>query len=84
MSRGLFLGMLTFIDDWCFVAVVDQSRQFSQVVFISQLLVMNFHETNSKLIGLVIDVFELLKGLGAFTALGLVCWEKTDGRQNFT
>lgn len=72
-AGGLFLGALTFVDDWCLVAVVNQSGQLSQVVLVSQLLVVNLHETDSKLIGLVVDVFELLEGLGAFTAFGLVC-----------
>lgn len=55
------------------MAVVNQTWQLSQVVLIGQFLVVNLHKSNSKLICLVVDIFELLEGLGAFTALGLVC-----------
>lgn len=34
---------------------------------------MNLHETNVQLVGFVVDVLQLLQGLDAFLALGLVC-----------
>lgn len=74
-QKELFLAqrrLHTFIDDRRLVTVVDQARQFAQVVFVGQSFVMNLHEADSKLIRLVVDVFELLKGLGAFTTLGLI------------
>jgi hypothetical protein len=63
---------LTLIDDWRLVAVVDQSWQVSQVVLIGERLVVDLHETDSELVRLVVNVLELLQGLGALAALGLV------------
>lgn len=62
----------TFINDWCFVTIVNQARQFAQVVFVGQRFVMNLYEADSKLIRLVVDVLKLLKGLGALATLGFV------------
>jgi hypothetical protein len=63
----------TFIDDRCFVTVVDQSRQLSQVVFVGQCFVMNLHKTDSELISLIVDIFQFLQSLGTFAAFGFVC-----------
>lgn len=79
-SRNIFFSRIswqqrrvhTFIDDWRLVTVVNQSRQLSQIVLVGQPFVMNLHEADSKLISLVVDILELLKGLGTFAALGLV------------
>lgn len=55
------------------MAVVHQLRQRSKVVLLGEIFVVNLHETNVQLVGFVVDVLQLLQGLDAFLALGLVC-----------
>lgn len=55
------------------MAIVDQCWQCTQVILIGQSLVVNFHKTNAKLIGLVVDILQLLQGLGTLAAL-LFIW----------
>lgn len=55
------------------MAIVDQCRQSAQVVLIGQSLVVNFHKTDAKLIGLIVDILQLLQGLGTLAAL-LFIW----------
>jgi hypothetical protein len=54
------------------VAVIHESWQVSQVILIGQRLVVDLDKSDSELIGLVVNVFELLEGFGTLAALGLV------------
>jgi len=60
-------------DDRSLVAVVDQGWQIAEVVLVGQGLVVNFHKPNAQLIGFVVDILQLLQGLGALAAL-LFVW----------
>lgn len=62
------------------MAVVHQLRQCSQVVLFGEIFVVDLHEPNVQLVGFVVDVLQLLQGLDAFLALGLVCCDCEPGK----
>ena len=70
VSFFFFLASLfTFKNDRDAVAVVDQSGQRAQTVFFGQFLVCDFNESDSKLIGLVVNVFQFTKNFFTFFVL---------------
>lgn len=68
----IYCQKLTLIDDWRFVTIVNESWQFAQVVFVGEQFVMDLYEANTKLIGLIIDIFQLLQCFRAFATFRLV------------
>lgn len=70
----------TFVYDRSLMTVVDQRWQIAQIVFIGQGLVVYFHKSNAKLIGLVVYILQLLQGLSALAALLFVCRSRIDWR----
>jgi predicted phosphodiesterase len=52
--------------------VVYQSWQISKTVLLGQFLIVDLHEADAELVCLIIDVFQLLQGFGAFLAFRFV------------
>lgn len=71
--------MLTLINDRNLVSVVDQYWKRAEIVLIRELLVRDFYETDTQLVGFVVDVLQFLKSLETLFAVWLVCpiWNKT-------
>lgn len=55
------------------MSIINEDWQWSQIIFISQSFIVDFHETDSQLICFIVDVFQFLQGLCAFFAFRFVC-----------
>lgn len=55
------------------MSVVDQNRKLSEIVLLGESFVCNLDESDTQLIGLVIDVLQFLKGLCALLTVRFVC-----------
>lgn len=53
----------TFIDNRYLMPIVHQSWQVSKTVLLGELLVVDLHETDAKLVRFVVDVLQLLESL---------------------
>lgn len=67
------MGRLTLVDDRGLMSVVHQLWQWSQVVLFGQGFVVDLDETDVQFVGFVVNVFQLLEGLDALLAFGLIC-----------
>lgn len=72
LEHILLLGQFTLEQDGNLPPIVHQRGQTAQIVLVGQRGIVDLHETDAQLIGLVIDVLQLLQCLGAALAFRLV------------
>lgn len=74
-------NLLTIVNNWNFFSVVDESRQVFKSVFVGQVFVRNFNESNFTLIRVVVDFFQVKNRFVALFAFVSVC--VVEGKFNY-
>lgn len=72
LEHVLLLGQFALEQDGDLAAIVDERRQTAQIVLVGQRRIVDLHKADAQLVGLVVDVLQLLQGARASLALGLV------------